>query len=66
MGVPGWPEFAACTASIDRVRIVFTVSWSIGWSVVGAPVLVAAVIYALPSEDRTRRSVATPGNRDGR
>ena len=22
MGVPGWPEFAACTPSIDSVRIV--------------------------------------------
>jgi hypothetical protein len=28
--VPGCPEFAACTASIARVRMVFTVSWSIG------------------------------------
>ena len=22
IGVPGWPELAACTASIDRVRMV--------------------------------------------
>jgi len=28
IGVPGWPEFAACTASIARVRIVFTLSES--------------------------------------
>src|SRR5262249_27385825 len=29
MGVPGWPEFAACTASIERVRIVLILRWSI-------------------------------------
>jgi hypothetical protein len=29
IGVPGWPEFAACTASLHRVRIVATASWSI-------------------------------------
>src|ERR687887_1216381 len=28
MGVPGWPEFAFCTASIDSVRIVLTQSSS--------------------------------------
>src|SRR4051812_45780623 len=28
MGVPGWPEFAFWTASIESVRIVFTLSWS--------------------------------------
>jgi hypothetical protein len=26
IGVPGCPEFAACTASIDRVRIVLIAS----------------------------------------
>ena len=29
MGVPGWPELAAWTASIDSVRIVFMASWPI-------------------------------------
>ena len=29
MGVPGWPEFACCTASIARVRMVLTHSSSI-------------------------------------
>src|SRR5918998_4168830 len=34
MGVPGWPEFACWTASIERVRIVFTHSSSSArWSV---------------------------------
>src|SRR5579862_8103302 len=28
MGVPGWPEFAFCTASIDSVRMVLMQSWS--------------------------------------
>src|SRR3954453_23994979 len=28
MGVPGWPEFAFCTPSIDSVRIVLTQSSS--------------------------------------
>ncbi len=26
IGVPGWPEFACCTASIDSVLMVFTAS----------------------------------------
>src|SRR5215216_940418 len=34
MGVPGWPEFACWTASIESVRIVFThSSSSVRWSV---------------------------------
>src|SRR5215469_7840333 len=28
IGVPGWPELACCTASIERVRIVLIQSWS--------------------------------------
>src|SRR5664279_4994684 len=28
MGVPGWPELACCTASIDRVRMVLMQVWS--------------------------------------
>ena len=28
MGVPGWPELACCTASIDKVRIVLMQVWS--------------------------------------
>src|SRR5262249_17794845 len=28
IGVPGCPEFACCTASIDRVRMVLIDSWS--------------------------------------
>jgi hypothetical protein len=30
IGVPGCPEFAACTASIDNVPMVFTANLSIG------------------------------------
>ena len=26
--MPGWPELAACTASIDSVRMVLMASWS--------------------------------------
>ena len=34
IGVPGWPEFACWTASMERVRIVFTHSSSSArWSV---------------------------------
>src|SRR5262245_31776799 len=28
IGVPGWPELACCTASIERVRMVLMLSWS--------------------------------------
>jgi hypothetical protein len=28
MGVPGWPELACCTSSIDRVRMVLMQVWS--------------------------------------
>src|SRR5678815_2549059 len=30
MGAPGWPEFAFCTASMDRVRMVSIASFSMG------------------------------------
>src|SRR4029077_6468941 len=33
MGVPGWPELAAWTASIDSVRMVLIASWSSSASV---------------------------------
>ncbi|MEI2658495.1 MAG: hypothetical protein V9G16_15560 [Nitrosomonas sp.] len=33
IGVPGWPELAACTASIDSVRIVLMDSRSSSASV---------------------------------
>src|SRR5262245_17909280 len=33
MGVPGWPELAAWTASIESVRMVLTESWSSSASV---------------------------------
>src|SRR4029453_3966996 len=28
IGVPGWPELACCTASMESVRIVLMLSWS--------------------------------------
>src|SRR5215212_414461 len=42
IGVPGWPEFAFCTASIDRVRIVSMQSLS------RACLSVAADVMSLP------------------
>jgi hypothetical protein len=33
IGVPGWPELACCTASIERVRIVLMQVWS-SWAFV--------------------------------
>src|SRR5262245_48937719 len=33
MGVPGWPELACWTASMERVRIVLIASWSSSASV---------------------------------
>src|SRR5450432_3466566 len=38
MGVPGWPELAACTASIDKVRMVLMLSWSRLGSLTPSPV----------------------------
>jgi hypothetical protein len=26
IGMPGWPEFAACTASMERARMALTMS----------------------------------------
>jgi hypothetical protein len=50
IAVPGCPELAPWTASIDRVRMVLMVSWSIGWaarSVSGwVPAVIAAVLLA--------------------
>jgi hypothetical protein len=42
---------AACTASIDNVRIVFTVSWSIDEST-GCAAFVSMGISQTPFEDR--------------
>src|SRR5467141_2985525 len=40
IGVPGCPDFACCTASIDRVRIVLIDSWSSCSLVIVSPSLV--------------------------
>src|SRR3954453_7081627 len=48
IGVPGWPEFAFCTASIDRVRIVSMQSLS------RACLSVAADVMSLPLGLRLR------------
>src|SRR5258707_8315487 len=38
MGVPGWPEFACCTASMESVRMVLTESvWRSGVGITGFP-----------------------------
>src|SRR6516164_10419068 len=36
IGVPGCPEFACCTASMERVRMVLIQSWSTVVSAVGS------------------------------
>ena len=36
IGVPGWPEFACCTASMDKVRMVFMQTSTIELSLIGA------------------------------
>src|SRR5215813_14311797 len=36
IGVPGCPDLACCTASIERVRMVLMHSWSIAVSVIGS------------------------------
>src|SRR6516165_8483553 len=57
MGVPGCPEFAACTASIARVRIVSMQSVSSGFFSVllvkGAPAAVV-MVASLRWESRMR------------
>lgn len=40
IGVPGWPELACCTASIERVRIVLIQVWSSCAFVTMAPCVV--------------------------
>src|SRR5262245_45986958 len=37
IGVPGCPDFACCTASIDRVRMVLIDSWSSSSLVIASP-----------------------------
>src|SRR5262245_47759660 len=52
IGVPGWPDFACCTASIDSVRMQLIDNWSncafvIGWDESTAG-LAIALIFAPP------------------
>ena len=42
MGVPGWPLLAACTASMDKVRMVLMASASIIGTSPGVPAKVVA------------------------
>src|SRR5258706_3435410 len=56
MGMPGWPDFAASTASIESARMAFAMRLEIAgssWSVVGAAAEEAmagnaAVVIGLP------------------
>src|SRR5437868_5385569 len=48
IGVPGWPELAACTASIDRVRMVLTASLSIGDFSLETVIPVVTVMGVIP------------------
>src|SRR5215467_7748574 len=53
MGVPGWPDFACCTASIDSVRMQLIANWSNCASVIGrresTAGLAIALIFAPPA-----------------
>ena len=46
MGVPGWPLLAACTASIESVRMVLMASASIIGTSPGVPAKVVADVVA--------------------
>lgn len=57
IGVPGWPLLAACTASIERVRMVLIASASIIGTSPGVPAkvvdaVVAAVVVAAMVMDK--------------
>src|SRR5262245_27564845 len=47
IGVPGWPEFACCTASIDSVRMQLIDNWSNCASVIGRGESTAGLAIAL-------------------
>ena len=47
MGVPGWPELAAWTASIERVRMVLTQSRSRSVPVVAVAVVITVFLVGL-------------------
>src|SRR5262249_1282686 len=47
IGVPGWPDFACCTASIDSVRMVLIDNWSNCASVIGRGESTAGLAIAL-------------------
>src|SRR5690554_6099767 len=64
MGVPGWPELAACTASIDRVRMVLMQSSSRVASPSGAMRAVAhhyVMMWAAQSGVLPAGTAAAPG-----
>jgi hypothetical protein len=48
MGVPGCPELAACTASMESVRIVLMQSISIGVATLGIEALVPVTLILAP------------------
>src|ERR1041384_1854851 len=52
MGVPGWPELAACTASMDSVRMVSMQSRSSVWASLGIyrPGLILLVRWGLTTD----------------
>jgi hypothetical protein len=48
MAVPGCPEFACCTASMDKVRMVLMQSWSIFPSTDSDPGMLDAMSFLSP------------------
>src|SRR5262245_54807469 len=61
MGVPGWPDFACCTASIESVRIVLIDSWSSCTLVMGSPCASSDVAFGVQSGHLAQTSHVTLG-----
>src|SRR5947209_14488760 len=56
MGVPGWPDLAACTASMERVRMVLMVRRSLGSSVLTARSCVPGMLAPLDRRTTGQRT----------
>src|SRR5947209_12464933 len=61
MGVPGWPELACCTASMDSVRMVLTHSWSMGLATAAGPRLPGAFVPEAGAEATALDMVSSRG-----
>src|SRR5262245_15250670 len=59
IGVPGWPELAACTASMDRVRMVLMASRSSGDLSLDTVRPVVTVMSGAPSREEEEGPVGS-------